>query len=475
MAGLETVLLYNFNDNKKLRLLKMIFLKMGVRIRIITPDMYLEPIGALAHIKGYVMTENVYDGPGFEDEMMIMNGFSNARLDELLRQLRKNNVPRIHLKAVVTAHNASWNSLDLHAELTKEHEMMTKPAAMNAVVYKKPGEFALERRKIPDIINTTDAVVKVTLSSICTSDLHIKHGNVPKAVPGIVVGHEMVGEIVKLGKDVSGFKIGDRVAVNVETFCGECFFCQRGFVNNCTDSNGGWAMGCRIDGGQAEYVRVPFAQNGLTRIPDHVTDEQAVFTGDILSTGFWGARISEIKKEDIIVVIGAGPTGICTMMCAKLYSPALIVAIDIDESRLEFVRSNHIADVTINSAAQSVETLILEMTDGRGADVVIEAAGGKDTFTMAWKIARPNGIVTVIALYDEAQVLPLPEMYGKNLTFKTGGVDACDCAEIMDLIASGKLDTTCLITHRFLLKDAMKAYELFENREDNVLKVVLKP
>ncbi len=475
MAGLETVLLYNFNDDKKLRSLKMIFLRMGVRMRVITPDMYLEPIGALAHIKGFTQTGTRYEGPGFSDEMLVMNGFSNARLDELLHSLRKNHVERIHLKAVVTAHNASWNSLELHGELTKEHQMMTKAPMMDAVVYQKEGVFALEKRRIPKLIDPTDAIVKVTLASICTSDLHIKHGSVPKAVPGIVVGHEMVGEIVSLGSDVHGFKPGDRVAVNVETFCGTCFFCQRGFVNNCTDPNGGWALGCRIDGGQAEYVRVPYAQNGLTKIPDQVTDEQAIFTGDILSTGYWGAKISEIKKEDVVVVLGAGPTGICAMMCAALYEPAQIIAVDIDAYRLDLVKEHHIADIAINSAKSPLEQMIMEITDGRGADVVIEAAGGKDTFTTAWKIARPNGIVTVVALYEEDQVLPLPQMYGKNLTFKTGGVDACDCGDILRLISEGKLDTTCLISHRFALKDAMKAYELFENREDHVIKVVLKP
>ncbi len=475
MAGTETVLLYNFENSPKLRGLKMIFLKMGIRARMVTPDMYLQTIGALAHIKGYEMTDQVYEGEAFNDKMMVMSGFSNARLDELLRQMRKNKIPRIHLKAIVTAHNASWNSLMLHRELNKEHEMMTRGTVMDAVVYKKEGEFALEQRKIPTIIHPQDAIVKVTLASICTSDLHIKHGAVPKAVPGIVVGHEMVGRIVQLGSGVQGLSVGDRVAVNVETFCGECYFCQKGFVNNCTDANGGWALGCRIDGGQAEYVRVPFAQNGLTKIPDQVTDEQAIFTGDILSTGYWSAKISEIRKDDVVAVIGAGPTGICSMLCSGLYEPSQIIAIDRDESRLALARDNKIAHVTINPDVSDPEQILREITDGRGADVVIEAAGGSDTFQMAWKIARPNAVVTVVALYEKDQVLPLPQMYGKNLTFKTGGVDACDCARILELIRQGKLDTTCLITHRFPLKDAMKAYELFENKEDHVMKVVLKP
>lgn len=475
MTGIESVLLYNFQSFPRLRDLKMIFLRMGIRMKEVTPDLYLQPIGALLRMKGFEMKADVYEGPGFSDEMMVLNGFSNARLDELLRQLRKNNIPRIALKAVVTAQNAAWDSLALHDELAKEHEAMTPSPMMDAVVYKENGVFALEKRRIPKIIAPTDAIVKVTLTSICTSDLHIKHGSVPRAVPGVVVGHEFVGEIAALGDAVTGFDVGDRVAVNVETFCGHCYFCERGFVNNCTDENGGWAMGCRIDGGQAEYVRVPYAQNGLTPIPDNVTDEQAIFTGDLLSTGYWGAKISEIAPKDVVAVIGAGPTGICAMLCARLYAPALIVAVDVDEERLAMVKDKGIADVVINSDHQPVDVIIRELTDGRGADVVMEAAGGSNTFEMAWRIARPNAIVTVIAMYGEDQVLPLPSMYGKNLTFKTGGVDACNCKEIMKLISEGKLDAAGLITHRFALADAMAAYELFEKRQDHVMKVVLKP
>ena len=169
---------------------------------------------------------------------------------------------------------------------------------MFAYTYIEKGLFELKDKPKPEIIDEKDAVVRVTLASICTSDIHIKHGSVPRAIPGITVGHEMVGVVEKTGSAVKKVKPGDRVTVNVETFCGECFFCRNGYVNNCTDKNGGWALGCRIDGGQAEYVRVPFADNGLDIIPDSVTDEQALFTGDILATGFWAARISEITPED---------------------------------------------------------------------------------------------------------------------------------------------------------------------------------
>ena len=187
---------------------------------------------------------------------------------------------------------------------------------MRAVVYREKGVFALEERPVPQIQDPTDAVVRVTLASICSSDLHIKGGFVPRAVPGTIVGHEFVGVVESVGAQVASVQPGDRVAVNVETFCGSCFFCQRGFVNNCTDPSGGWALGCRIDGGQAEYVRVPYADNGLTKIPDSVTDRQALFTGDILSTGYWAAQISRIQPGDTVLVLGAG--GAAKAVCLKL-------------------------------------------------------------------------------------------------------------------------------------------------------------
>ena len=173
---------------------------------------------------------------------------------------------------------------------------------MLAYTYVEKGKFELREKEKPVLLNEKDAIVKVTLSSICTSDLHIKHGSVPRAVPGITVGHEMVGIVEQTGSEVKKVKPGDRVTVNVETFCGKCFFCQNGYVNNCTDKDGGWALGCRIDGGQAEYVRVPYADQGLNLIPEKVTDEQALFVGDILATGFWAAKISEIKEEDTVLI-----------------------------------------------------------------------------------------------------------------------------------------------------------------------------
>lgn len=342
---------------------------------------------------------------------------------------------------------------------------------MKAYTYIKKGEFALVDKQKPAIIEPTDAIIRVTLGSICSSDLHIKHGSVPRAVPGITVGHEMVGVVEEVGAEVKSVKTGDRVTVNVETFCGECFYCKHGYVNNCTSPHGGWALGCRIDGGQTEYVRVPLAEQGLNRIPDSVTDEQALFVGDVLATGYWAARISEITEEDTVLIIGAGPTGICTLLSVMLKQPKRIIVCEQSEERRNFIRA-HYPDFLLTTPKEC-DSFVKANSDHGGADRVLEVAGGKDTFQLAWQCARPNAIVTIVALYDEAQTLPLPNMYGKNLTFKTGGVDGCDCEEVLQLIEQGKIDTTPLITHRFPLSRIEEAYQLFENREDGVIKVAI--
>ena len=342
---------------------------------------------------------------------------------------------------------------------------------MKALTYLERGRFAVTEKPKPVVTDPRDAVVRVTLGSICTSDLHIKHGSVPRAVPGITVGHEMVGVVESVGAEVKTVRPSDRVTVNVETFCGECYFCRHGWVNNCTDPNGGWALGCRIDGGQTEFVRVPYADQGLDKIPDGVTDEQALFVGDILATGFWAARISEITPEDTVLIIGAGPTGVCTLACVLLKLPKRVIVCEKDPTRIALVRE-HYPDVLL-CRPEACEDFVRAHSDHGGADVVLEVAGAKDTFELAWRCARPNAIVTVVALYDEAQTLPLPDMYGKNLIFKTGGVDGCDCAEILRLIAQGKIDTTPLITHRFPLSEIEEAYRIFENRLDGVIKVAI--
>ena len=318
---------------------------------------------------------------------------------------------------------------------------------MKAYTYIDRGRFELIDKPKPQIRDRRDAIVRVTLSSICSSDLHIRHGSVPRAIPGVTVGHEMVGVVEEVGTDVRTVRQGDRVTVNVETFCGECFFCKNGFVNNCTDPDGGWALGCRIDGGQTEYVRVPYADQGLNRIPDSVSDEKALLVGDVLATGFWAARISEIKEDDTVLIIGGGPTGICTLLCVMLKNPKKIILCEKSPQRQAFIRHNYPSVEVVTP--QECLNVALNLERG-GADVV-----------------------TVVALYDKPQILPLPDMYGKNLTFKTGGVDGCDCAEILSLIEDGKIDTAPLITHSFPLSRIDEAYRLFENKEDGVIKVAV--
>lgn len=344
---------------------------------------------------------------------------------------------------------------------------------MKALVWKEKGKVELCDRPMPKLQDPRDAIVRVTRASICSSDLHIIHGTVPRAKEGIVLGHEFVGEVVETGALVRRFRPGDRVAVNVETFCGECFFCKRGYVNNCVE--GGWELGCRIDGGQAEYVRVPTADQSFTRIPERVSDEDALFVGDVLATGYWAAQIGEIAPASTALVLGAGPTGLCTMMSARLYSPAKLIAVDVNDERLALAKAKGLCDVALNPKQDDVPAAVRELTEGRGADCVFEVAGAKNTFELAWQAARPNAVVVVVALYAEAQSLPLHLMYGKNLTFKTGGVDANACGDIMKLIETKQLDTGLMITHRAPLNDILTGYDVFGNQKDGCIKWVVTP
>ena len=248
---------------------------------------------------------------------------------------------------------------------------------MLAYTYKEQGKFVLEEKEKPVLQGEEDAIVRVTLASICSSDIHIKHGAVPRAVPGITAGHEMVGVVEEVGSRVTKVKPGDRVTVNVETFCGSCYFCENGYVNNCTDKNGGWALGCRIDGGQAEYVRVPYADQGLNRIGDAITDEKALFVGDVLATGYWATKISEIGREDTVVIIGGGPTGICTLLCVMLKHPENIILFEVDPERITFVKQHYPGVLVVNPEDTDAEAFVREHSRHGGADRVLEVAGGR--------------------------------------------------------------------------------------------------
>lgn len=344
---------------------------------------------------------------------------------------------------------------------------------MKALVCHAGGSIELADRPVPRLIEPADAIVRVTLSTICTSDLHIMHGAVPRAVPETVLGHEFVGVVTEVGEAVKNLRPGDRVAANCVTYCGDCWFCRRGYVNNC--ERGGWELGCRIDGCQAEYVRVPYASTSLNRIPDGVSDRAALLTGDILSSGYFGAQLCEIRPGDTVAVIGAGPVGQCAMMCARLLGAGKVIGLDIDASRLQMALAHGAADVGINPAEEDAQAVVLRETAGRGADGVIEAAGGADTFQLAWQIARPNGVVALVAMYEQAQTLPLEQMYGKNLIFKTGGVDSAYCDVLLDHLAAGRLNTEYLLTHQGPLNEIIRGYAAFADKSSGCMKWVVTP
>ena len=344
---------------------------------------------------------------------------------------------------------------------------------MNALVWKGDGALSLERRPIPALQGPRDAIVRVTRSTICTSDLHIRSGAVPRARPGVVLGHEFVGVVEAVGNGISNLRPGDRVAACCESFCGDCWFCRRGYVNNCI--HGGWELGCRIDGCQAEYVRVPFADTGLTPIPDALSDEDALFVGDILASGYWGAELCAFQPGDTAVELGLGPVGLCAAECAALLGAAHVIGVEPDPWRRRMALEQGLVALALNPVDPELESAVAAATEGRGADAVIECAGRRDTFQAAWRLARPNGTVALVAMYEENQTLPLPAMYGKNLVFKTGGVDASRGPELVSLLAQGKLRTDFLITHRGPLSEILEGYRVFESHEGHCLKWVVTP
>lgn len=343
---------------------------------------------------------------------------------------------------------------------------------MKAVVFDGQNNVELKNVPVPQLQNDTDVIVKVELSTICGTDVHIKNGALPVDA-GRILGHEFVGVVEEVGSRVTTLKAGDRVAANCITSCGECYYCQHGYVNHC--ENGGWIFGYQIDGCQAEYVRVPYADRGLFKIPESMSYKDALFVGDILSTGYFGAERGDIEPGDTVVVLGAGPVGMCAMASAQLFGPARVIAVDTVDSRLNTAVNESVADIAFNPLKDDVEKEILALTSGRGADVVIEAAGVKPTFDLSWKLARPNGTVSIIALFSESQILPLETMGGKNLTIRTGWVDATHMDELLALVETKKIDLNFLATHEAPLDQVLDGYKVFGNKEDNCLKWLVTP
>lgn len=344
---------------------------------------------------------------------------------------------------------------------------------MKAVVYHGPEDMRLDDVPVPEIIESDDAIIRVTHSTICGTDLHIQAGGLPEVEEGRIIGHEFVGEVIEIGSNVRNAKVGDKVAVSCVTQCGECFHCLRGEYSQCT--TGSWIFGYMIDGCQSEYVRVPHANMGLHKIPEGLTEEDVLFVGDILSTGYFGAEQGRIKPGDTVAVMGCGPVGMCAMATAKLWGPSQIIAVDTNQDRLDVALKEGIADIAINPANENTVEKIKELTQGRGADVTIEAVGVKPTYDLAIDAVRPGGNVSLIGVFEKPQELAMNKLWIKNITISMGLVNANHIPELIKLIQAGKINTNFLITHRAPLNDILKGYDIFGHKKENCLKWVVTP
>ena len=345
---------------------------------------------------------------------------------------------------------------------------------MKALVYHGPGQRGWDTVDDPTIIDPTDIVVRIDSSTICGTDLHILKGDVPETTPGTVLGHEAVGTVQEIGPGVSTVAVGDRVLLSCVSSCGRCRFCKEGRYGQCL-GGGGWIFGHLIDGLQAEYARVPFADNSVYKVPDELSDEQVLFLADILPTAYEvGVLNGMVAPGDVVAIVGAGPIGLAAILTASLYTPGRIVAIDLDDSRLESARRFG-ADTTINNGREDACAQVMDLTDGLGADVAFEAVGVPQTFELAAELIRPCGRVANIGVHGQPVTLHLEKLWIRDVTVTTGLVDTYTIPRLMRLTASGRLDPTIFATHRFALDDTMRAYDTFADAAStNALKVVLQ-
>jgi alcohol dehydrogenase len=344
---------------------------------------------------------------------------------------------------------------------------------MKALVYHGPGVKAWEDVPAPKILSDTDAIVRVDAVTICGSDLHILKGDVPAVTDGRILGHEAVGTVENVGAGVKTVKIGDRVLVSCITSCGTCRFCRERRYGQCL-GGGGWILGHKIDGTQAEYVRVPFADTSTYPVPAGVADEQILMLADILPTGYEvGVLNGTVQPGDVVAVVGAGPVGLAAIMGARLFSPSHIVAIDLADSRLEAAKQFG-ADVVVNNSREDAEAVVAGLTGGLGADVTIEAVGLPATFEQAVRLARPGGHIANIGVHGEPVTLHLEELWIRDVTITTGLVDTYTTPTLLRLVMSHQLDAARFVTHHFTLDQFEKAYDVFARAGDTgALKVVL--
>jgi threonine dehydrogenase-like Zn-dependent dehydrogenase len=347
---------------------------------------------------------------------------------------------------------------------------------MRAILFEDVGKISLGDYSEPSVVDPGDAIIKVTTTAICGSDLHLLHGRIPGMRPGSVIGHEFVGEIAEVGSGVRRFKTGDRVVGSFLLVCGDCWYCRRGEFNNCEEM---WVLGYGmfvgdLDGAQAEYVRIPKADLNLHAVEPVLSDEQAIFAGDILTTGAYVSSLAGIEEGDVVAITGAGPVGLFTLMNALTYSPAKVLMVDMAPDRLKLASSLGATPVDATKVNPVVE--IQRQTQDRGADVVIECVGAPEAFTTALNAVRAGGTLAVIGVYSELSYdLPLGEVWRRGITIRMGG--SCNVqghwSRVLELVKQGAIDPTVIITHTLPLDEGLKGYQLFESRE--ALKVVLKP
>jgi alcohol dehydrogenase len=349
---------------------------------------------------------------------------------------------------------------------------------MKALVYHGPGRKAWEEVPDPKIIDPTDVIVRVDTTTICGTDLHILKGDVPAVTDGRVLGHEGVGTITEVGGAVGRLAVGDRVIISCIVSCGSCSYCHQQLPAHCLDDEGtagiGWVFGHLIDGTQAEYVRVPFAENTLHKLPEGVSDEAAVMLSDILPTGFEiGVRNGRVEPGDVVAVVGAGPIGLAAMMTAGLYGASRIIAIDLDDNRLEQARTFGATDA-VNSGRTGWKDEVLAMTDGLGVDVAIEAVGIPETFRMTTELIRPGGTAANVGVHGRSAELDLQDLWIKDVTITTGLVSATTTPMLLKLVAQGKLPAERFASHRFTFDTILDAYDTFARAaETKALKVVI--
>ena len=348
---------------------------------------------------------------------------------------------------------------------------------MKALVYHGPGQKSWDTVPDPSPAEPTDIVVQVDTTTICGTDLHILKGDVPAVVDGRILGHEAVGTVVAAGSAVSSLAEGDRVLVPAITSCGRCSYCKRAMPSHCQATGGiGWIFGHLIDGTQAEYARVPFAETSVHKVPEGVTDERVLFLADILPTGYEvGVRNGRVKPGDVVVVVGAGPVGLAAIQTASLAGAARIIALDVTDSRREYARRFG-ADVAINAAEADAEEQVAALTDaGQGADVAIEAVGTPGTFDICTRVVRPGGVIANIGVHGAPTTLHLEDLWIKNVTITTGLVDGTTVPLLLQLVRSGKIEADLFGTHDFAMHDMLAAYDTFaEAGKHNALKVVIR-